>query len=364
VTDPVVFFYNEVVRRLTLIRGALSPPISTAHSNIQGASAKPLFSRDHFDFLLCHVFQKVRQTHLVNVGDCPIIWRLKASARNEFLGAACLFMVDTEAAYQAAPVEEEAANATLALYRRPTVKWRYSDTFFNSIHCCFKECPLAHVLVGRLYVSLVCQALNDGAGARTVRLGHLKKAAADHRIGDTFLFSYFWSSDRQMNDFINTCNKKWKMLDFIGLDDADVMSIEANRGTWRAVLRGLNETTLFRRIEHTAGVGNPVPVGGEVLDYEMVSEEFDAMAVHFDRNLRNFTLGEAIKKQKGDFVITLPFLNTLVTFRADWMTRRNQLQNAMEDTDNEDERKDARAQCISHSVANFVPMKKLTVNNH
>ena len=88
------------------------------------------------------------------------------------------------------------------------------------------------------------------------------------------------------------------------------------------------------------------------------------MAVSFDRNLRNFTLGEAFKKQKGDFVVTPPFLNTLVTFRTDWMTRRNKLQNAMEDTDNEDERKDAGAQCVAHAVANSGPMKKLTVNNH
>ena len=362
--DPVVFIYNEFVRRLLKIKEVVLAPAPVAHSNIQGASNYGIFTRDHFEFVLCHVFYKARMSYAVNEGDQPILWRVKPSDRNIHLGQAYLFMPNTGGNYPIAPAHVEIADQAILLYRRPTDKWRHVDNFFNSLHHCYKPLLLGHVLVGRLYLNLVCDALNHGDGAETVKLGAVTRAATDYRVADNFLFSYFWSSDKQLHNFLVTSGKIWGIFGCRGLLDQAMLRKPVPGKIWHAVLQGVDEVKLRRRLQSTNGIGNPVPVGDEILEYDMVFDEFNPMSVDFNRNLRNFTIGVAIKRQEDKLVITQFFLQTLMTFRSEWMSRRNDLQIAMETTENEDQQEEARNQCISHSNANDVCMKKLTSNQH
>jgi hypothetical protein len=360
--DPVVFFFNEVVRRLTRIRNAFVAPIPISHSDIPGVDANPLFSRDHFQFLLCHVFYKARTAYEApgEFGDFPIIWRLKHSDRNVHLGHALLFILRSSYTYQVLPEDQVANNRVLLLFRPPTLKWVYNDNFFFSLQACYQHCPFANVLLGRLYLSLVCEALNNGNAADKVTMGALEKAASRYTIGEDFLLSYFWTTDERMHSYITASNKKTKFLGCNGIDKASLA--DKFRSNWDAILVGVDQNILRRRLAEVKGTGNPRPDVSESLDYSFVTDEQHPHAYQFNDYLSIYNLGDALKAQANDFVVTSLFLTTLSTYRRGYMEIRNRLQTACV-TPGVDHQP-IYAEAIAHAKLNGVSMTQLTTNVH
>jgi hypothetical protein len=363
-TDPVVFLFSDFLRRLVKVRSALIQPVPAEHSNVSGANAYSMFSRDHFEHILCKVFYDARSSVLTGTGDFPIIWRLKASDRNAFLGEALLFILQPRETYQAAPAQVAANASSVALYRRPTPRWHYKDNFFPSIHGCIKNaaCPIFHIMVGRLFVNLVCVALNKGHPASSVKLGDIKRAAVAYHPEDSFSFSYFWQNDKQMHSFMVTCNKIWKMNSCIGMNDDVILKKEKNRNIWDAVLRGVNRTRFLRLVQQTQGIHCTPPALEDTLEYSFLCDEDDPSSVSFNRNLSSFPLGSAITTQGVDFVVTRLFLSTLNSFRHNWVKRRNVLQTFIETPGQQDAVADSLAQCGSHAESNSVPNLMMTLN--
>jgi hypothetical protein len=128
-TDPVVFLFNEVHARLKLIRAAITIDMPPIHSGLPIANDHPMFSKEHFEYILCHVFYKAREGRKESVDDIPVIWQTKSSERGHYLGKVVLFMFTPQRTYQALPVDTAAADAILAIFRPPAMVYPIRDNF-------------------------------------------------------------------------------------------------------------------------------------------------------------------------------------------------------------------------------------------
>lgn len=362
--DPVVYFFNEVLRRLTLIRAAALPPVQVNHSSIEGMDAFGLFSQDHFENMLCHVFNVARKSWSQGPGDYPIIWQLKASDRNVHLGKARLLIITPGGRY---PVLAAAAQVfdDNELFRRTTAQghgWCHPDIFLATVQTASPFCPVGHVMVGRLYLDLVCKALNAGHGVKTVKLGQILNAASNHCVGGSFMLSYFWASETAMKNFVTTCGKKWAMFQCKGFDDVNCLERRHNRNVWTAVLRGINPLTLRRRIRDTTGNAISMPAPADLLEYTFVFNENHALSNQLNGNLDSFTLGHAIRSQNNEMVLTQILLEQLVVFRTGWVGRRNALQTHVENGRSAAVKLDMENEWTSFARASNFVMNSISIN--
>ena len=213
-------------------------------------------------------------------------------------------------------------------------------------------------------MSLVCAALNSGSGADAVKLGHLKKAAVECRVGDSFLFSCLWSSNNQMRTFMVSCNELWKMITCSGLSDPRAVDEVRRSNTWAAVPRALQVPALRRSLANASGRGNAPPTDDKRLEHEVTCDDGDPLAVDFDRRLRASQVGEAIKEQGRDAAVIALFLSTLAQSWHGWVTRRNALQVLCEAPGEEAAVQGSSAQSASRAAANSVKNRVFSKNSH
>jgi hypothetical protein len=309
------------------ISAAFDGPRAVDHSEIVGVNANPLFSRDHFQYMLCHVFSEARKGWQVDDRDRPILWRTKADDRGRYTGECLLFHFQPNRIYPALPEAVGAGASATAVHRQNFTNCVYNDNFFQTIHGAFKDCPFAFVMIGRMYLHLVCQALNAGKGAETVRLGHIERFASEYVIGDS-LFCHFWQQTINMHDYIVRTAKEIDLLDCVGILSPSLEPNDKYSNCWKAILNGVNIDLLKLRLDTTSGKNNPIPCENQMLGYDVIWLADTPEAVNFDSNLVQHTLGRAILLQAESLVITDFYLSTLMGFRKAWVIKRNDIQTA------------------------------------
>lgn len=360
-TDPVCFLFNEVCRRMATISGAFVGDPAEDHSQIEGVNANPLFSRDHFQYMLCHVFSEARKGWQVDDRDRPIIWRTKRDDRGCYTGQCMLFHFQPNRIYPALPEDVGRIAAVASVMRQNGSNSFYDDNFFQTVHGQSKGCPSIFVIIGRMYLHLVCNSLNAGHGADQVKLGNLETFASQYTIGDR-MFCHFWQTDRNMHDYIVRTAKELDLWQCVGLLQVKENAPKRYTNSWTAITTGVDVDLLKQRLSVTQAAGNPVPSDSETLMFNVICSTDTPGAASFDSNLRQESLGRAIGLQQETLVITDLFLTYLMDFRKSWTERRNEIQTAKESAALPDVDLDLLNQLKNHVITNGFRMIGLKRN--
>jgi len=324
--DPVLALFLEILARLGEARKVLSENAPEEHSNIVSANAFPLFSQDHFEFMLCHVFYQVRVSQCLNESDIPIIWQTKPSERGYHTGSALLFQFEPDMHYAAVPGPVNADAVAENEIFRPTDPLDGKDNFWYSINTCFPKCPLSFVVLGRLYLELICDYLNRGDPIGKIGLAPLSEKVSSMAVNGRS-FQDFWMSELAMRDWVKNTMKELLLKGCAGLDPSVIRSPRATK-CWSAMLKGMNVTKLRRRIVETGEGDYSTPVGFDSLNYEAILDETEMESQVFDNELDSSTLGETVKERGDDIVLTKNLFVSLLQFRKEWMLCRTAIRSA------------------------------------
>lgn len=325
-TDPLLFLFKEMLLRLGLIRTEVVGPTPPQHSNVPGANDYPMFSKDHFEFMLCLVFYKARQHRNLDATDIPILWQTKSSDRARWLGSALLFQFDPSRVYQALPaVGNDQLLAAAALFRRvPANKWFYKDTFWATITHCHKQCPIPEVILGRAYLHIACMNLNQGKSLEKLGLTPLMAHLSTMRI-ETLPFEYFWISNISMRDWVKKTMNNLQLKGCIGMTEQEDSNV------WGAILRGVNTRLLKQRMLLTYEGNHDIPPPIQMLDYDIVQTDADESSVSMDAQLIHKNLGSAIRQIGKHLIVTPQLLTVLMEFRTTYVKSMGNIQSAHEE---------------------------------
>jgi hypothetical protein len=328
-TDPVVFLFNEVHARLKLIRAAITIDMPPIHSGLPIANDHPMFSKEHFEYILCHVFYKAREGRKESVDDIPVIWQTKSSERGHYLGKVVLFMFTPQRTYQALPVDTAAADAILAIFRPPAMVYPIRDNFM----ACLTErkkhtCPFPFVFLTRIYLHLVCTNLNTGLPATSITLTSLTAFLVEEQVNGLPL-EYLWQSTQAMKDWIKKVMKILELKDCEGLYPRRGRP-DIPRLVWEAALVGMNKNLLLSRLTQVNAGATAVPVHAHRLVYEVLTPVEDHSAADFDFSLQSKGIGTALKETHYT-IVTRQLLVQTMTFRRQYMQARIAVAEAQND---------------------------------